>query len=380
MKKSLLMWLHSAVFAILFCSSFNAVAETVSATTGEGIIQMSELDLTPITYFDDQGLTGVRANRDTYGDPIVLKGVTYESGVGTHANSKAVIKLNGATKFYAVAGVGDSADLIDGEGEVDHVVTLYQGSLEGATEVSNVHLTRKDDNVEVIDLDVAGYDYMVLNFQAGVNTWSDHCVWADARFEYSGKAPQTCSASDMFETGIVELPEAGPNGEQIVPLSSLEGFEYIENGWGTLKKNRSIDGNTLTIKGVRYASGIGAHASGKMVVQLNGTALRFHAVLGIDDETAGKGNCVYTVTLRKLNGEETVVSSGTLKGDESADAVTIDIDNLPEYRYLIIDFPEGAGGNEYDHVDIANAYFEWKYVNSSLPEFVSADVLETGLN
>ena len=359
----------------------SASAETVAPTEGEGIVQMSALDLSKITYFNDNGQTAVRANRNTYGDgAIVLKGTTYESGVGTHADSKAVIKLNGATKFYVIAGVGDSADLIDGEGEVDHVVTLYQGSREGATEVSRVHLTRKDDAVAEIDLDVEGYDYLVLHFQAGANTWSDHCVWADARFEYSGEAPETCTEADMYAAAIIELPAVGANGEQIVPLSSLEGFDYIENGWGTLQKDRSIDGNTLTVKGVRYASGIGAHAPGKMVVSLNGTALRFHAVLGIDDETEGRGNCNYSVTLRKLNGEETVVQSGTLSGAASAEAVSVDIDNLPDYRYLIIDFPEGADGNGSDHVDIANAYFEWEYHNSSLPEFVSTDVLETGLN
>lgn len=352
----------------------------LSANAQTSTIALSELDLSVISCFNDNGRTAARANQDTYGGPLILKGITYQSGVGTHAESKAVIKLNGATKFHAIAGVGDSAELKEGEGIVNHVITLYQDSRQGATQVSNVNLTRKDDAVDVIDLDVAGYDYLVLHFQPGANTYSDHCVWADAQFEYSGTAPETCSEADMFAGAIVELPTEGPNGEEIVPLSSLSGFEYIENGWGTLKKDKSIDNNTLAIKGVRYASGIGAHAPGKMVVQLNGTALRFHAVLGIDDETNGQGDCAYSVTLRKLNGEETIVSSGTLNGAASAQPVTIDIDNLPEYRYLIIDFPVGAGGDSYDHVDIANAYFEWTYVNSSLPEFVSTNVLETGLS
>lgn len=372
-------FIKALCFAMLI-SGLNVYAENIPATTGNGIIQMSELDLSKITFFNDDGRTAVRANKDTYGGTLSLKGNTYESGVGTHADSKAVIKLNGATKFHAIAGVGDSADLIDGEGEVDHVITLYSGSINGATQVSSTFLTRKDDTVDVIDLDVAGYDYLVLHFQYGENTWSDHCVWADARFEYSGEAPATCTESDMYAAGTIELPASGPNGEEIIPLSSLNGFEYIENGWGTLQKDKSIDGNTLTVKGLRYASGIGAHASGKMVIQLNGTALSFHAVLGIDDETGGEGNCNYSVKLRKLNGEESVVSSGSISGNPAEKAVNIDIENLPDYRYLIIEFPEGADGDSYDHVDIANAYFQWEYHNSSLPEFVSTKVLETGLD
>ncbi|MDE6119834.1 MAG: hypothetical protein K2F82_08210, partial [Muribaculaceae bacterium] len=58
-------------------------SETVAATTGPGIIQMSQLDLSPVTCFDDAGKTKVRSNLTTLGDPIVIKGVRYESGVGT---------------------------------------------------------------------------------------------------------------------------------------------------------------------------------------------------------------------------------------------------------------------------------------------------------
>ena len=99
---------------------------TVEATTGSGIVQMSELDLSNITFFEDDGKTGVRANLTTNtqsDDPIVLKGVRYMSGVGTHAPSKAVIKINGATTFHAVLGVDDDADLKAEHGIVDYTVT-----------------------------------------------------------------------------------------------------------------------------------------------------------------------------------------------------------------------------------------------------------------
>ena len=62
---------------------------------------------------------------------------------------------------------------------------------------------------------------------------------------------------------------------------------------------------------------------------------------------------VIFVRSMELRGMITEVASGEIKYLDTK-AVTIDIDNLSDYKYLILDFPEGAqNGN--DHVDIANA-------------------------
>ena len=173
---------------------------TVEATTGSGIVQMSELDLSNITFFEDDGKTGVRANLTTNtqsDDPIVLKGVRYMSGVGTHAPSKAVIKINGATTFHAVLGVDDDADLKAEHGIVDYTVTLYKDK--AASVVATGTLTRSSgaDGVKVLDTNIAGYDYLVLEYDDGAQPWADHCVWADARFNYTGSKPVTVTESDM---------------------------------------------------------------------------------------------------------------------------------------------------------------------------------------
>ncbi len=183
-------------------------------------------------------------------------------------------------------------------------------------------------------------------------------------------------AADTTDATVVYLPESGPAGEEIVPLSSLD-ITKITNGWGTVKANKSIDGNALKMKGVTYMSGVGAHATAKVNVKLNGAVTAFHAIIGIDDETKAQsqnnptqGICDYIVTLVKQNGEETEVCSGTIRYLDAA-PVAIDItENLRDYKYLILEFPEGAqNGN--DHVDIANAYFEYVEQNSTKPILVS---------
>jgi alpha-galactosidase len=348
---------------------------------------MSELDLTPITCFDDAGKTAVRANQTTLGAPIVLKSVLYESGVGTHAPSKAVIELNGATSFHAIMGVNDDADNKTDHGIVDYTIQLVKDKV--YTTVASGTLTRADDTVYTADITTTGYDYLVLEYATGAQAWADHCVWADARFTFTGEKPVTVSESDMYvstdDPNVVSLPTSGQNGEEIVPLSSLE-IAKSDCGWGTIQANKSIDGNAIKLKGKTYLSGVGTHGPSCIVVKLNGAVNNFHTSLGIDDEVlsyaqsqSSQGRIEYSIVLRKEDGSEKVVSSGECNAVDS-DVITVDVD-CQGYKYLVLTTTNGSDGqNGNDHVDWANAYFEYKEQNSTRPEIVESSVLESALN
>lgn len=376
------------LLAVAFPGSFSVSAETVPATTGDGIVQMSELDLSNITCYNGSGIA-VRANKSTQGNPITMKGIVYESGVGTHAPSKAVVDLKGATEFYCLLGLDDEAKTTpDGAGVVDYTVTLYKDK-EPEVRLNGTAKRTDAEPVTVSLSDLADYDYMVLDIATGTYSWDDHVDFADARFVYSGEEPVIITEKNMYpdpnKPAIIELPAAGANGEEIIPLSSLD-ISLCTNGWGTIKANKSIDGNTLTIKGQEYASGIGMHATGKVCVKLNGAVTAFHAVLGIDDEVAdgktysnGEARCYYKVVLIKQNGEERVISNGEISHADGTIAVVDIVDGLSDYKYLVLDFDEGSG-NGSDHVDVANAYFEYVEQNSTRPEMVNEKVLATGLD
>lgn len=178
-----------------------------------------------------------------------------------------------------------------------------------------------------------------------------------------------------YDPTIVNLPKRGANGAEIIPLSSME-IEKITIGWGTIKANKSIENAPLKLKGITYTSGVGAHASAKLNVKLNDAVTKFHCVLGIDDEvipgcgtSTTNGVCDYTVKLVRNDGSENVVSSGVIRNNQ--EPVVIDIDGLQTYKYLVIDVPEGTGGDSYDHVDFANAYFEYIEQNSTRPIIVT---------
>lgn len=366
-----------------------ATAETVAPTTGTGIVQLSDLQgYENITCLNGQT---VRLNRSTDNNPITIDGTVYESGIGSHAPSVTVIALNGATAFHAVLGVDDEARSdMDNHGVVDYTVTAYgESESSAATTIASGTLNRQQTPHHfVLDMpDLSGFRYLKIDFAAGSANWADHVDIADGRFNYSGKLPEIISEEDMYAENRVihDLPtEPSIEGARIVPLSSLD-LSLITNGWGTIRPNRSIDNNPITMKGERYTSGVGLHADALMVVQLNGSTPRFHASLGIDDEVKSEAtgkpavsDVDYKVILRRQGGAENVVMKGSLHYDD-AEVVNIDLDNLTEYKYLIIELDD-RGVDASDHVDLGNAYFEFLYQNSNPPEIVPESVLHTGLD
>lgn len=367
--------------AITFISI--SVASASMMTAEADVVRLSDLDLSKITCFEDGGKCSVGKNVSTTGHSLSIAGVSYDNGIGVHAPSKTIVQLNGATSFQGLIGVDDEADDKPDHGIIDYTVSLYKDKKAEVRYSGTASRMEAARNIDVTDL--AGYDYLEINITNGAQAWADHTDVVNASFTYNGEAPATVTEDEMYpdpnKPAIVQLPAEGPDGEEIIPLSSLD-LSLCTNGWGAIKVDKSIDGNVLTVKGQKYASGVGMHASGKVVVKLNGAVTAFHAILGIDDEVGSKargGRCNYSVVLRKQNAEELVVSAGELIQSEGAIAVIDITENLSDYKYLILEFDEGDG-NENDHVDIVNAYFEYVEQNSTRPEMVNENVLAAGIN
>lgn len=184
------------------------------------------------------------------------------------------------------------------------------------------------------------------------------------------------TATPAASSSVINLPEAGPNGEEIIPLSSLD-LSNVTVGWGTLKANRSIDGKRLTLKGNRYSSGVGVHANSRMVVKLNGSVTKFYAICGIDDEVNQNGDVTWRVTLLGEGGSSEVVAEGNaLRTDDEATELDID---LAGWKFLVLDVDKN-GVDSYDHFDWANAYFEYVEQNSTPPVTVPVSTIDAGLD
>lgn len=348
--------------------------------TGNDVCLLSSLDLTTVTYFNDDNKNKVYADKATFGTPLIIAGNTYTTGVGTHAPSKFVVKVNGAKSFHAIFGIDAAAPNQAKHGIVDYTVTTYNSSKQ-ATTVKSGTINVNDATGTTIDVDLTGAVYLILNFDKGEEAWGDHVDLGDAYFKYAGTAPQLINESDMWQEGsnVVTIPDA-PLGQEYIRLSSLE-IEKTKCGWEnhTPKKDKSIDGNNITIGGKVYESGVGTHGPSQIIIKLNGSVTDFYTVLGVDDEVKEAGNFDYHVYVKAEGGATEDVAKGTINRF-SNQSVDIHADNLSGWKYLYLETSNGNDGtNTCDHVDWANAYLVFQDQNSTRPCIVSAEELTTKL-
>ena len=348
--------------------------------TGNDVCLLSSLDLTTVTYFNDDNKNKVYADKATFGTPLIIAGNTYTTGVGTHAPSKFVVKVNGAKSFHAIFGIDAAAPNQAKHGIVDYTVTTYNSSKQ-ATTVKSGTITVNDAAGTTIDVDLTGAVYLILNFDKGEEAWGDHVDLGDAYFKYAGTAPQLINESDMWQEGsnVVTIPDA-PLGQEYIRLSSLE-IEKTKCGWENHqpKKDKSVDGNNITIGGKVYESGVGTHGPSQIIIKLNGSVTDFYTVLGVDDEVKEAGNFDYHVYVKAEGGATEDVAKGTINRF-SNQSVDIHADNLSGWKYLYLETSNGNDGtNTCDHVDWANAYLVFQDQNSTRPCIVSAEELTTKL-
>lgn len=178
----------------------------------------------------------------------------------------------------------------------------------------------------------------------------------------------------------VELP-AAPEGFEHIPLSSLE-IDRATSASDRPQADRNISGRPMMLKGKYYKSGVGVTPVSVIAVKLNGSVSRFYTLLGIDDaarrhRAPKRGICDYRVYLQDEKGEQLLVDEGTISARDE-EPVEIDIDYLDGWKYLVLETTDGADSTNFaDYVDWANAYFVYREQNSTRPQVVAPEVLNS---
>ncbi len=182
---------------------------------------------------------------------------------------------------------------------------------------------------------------------------------------------------------VTVTPPESNEDTDIALLGDME-VEKTICGWSGHQNtaNKTIDNNPITLRDTVYTSGVCTHATSQIIVKLNG-ATRFVCRLGIDDEVINKaqndsreGRAGYKIMLRGEDNNTVVVAEGNISAlDESS--VPIDI-NTNGWKYLILE-NEAGDHNWSDHVDWANAYFEYYARAATAPYIVSTEEIASKL-
>lgn len=144
---------------------------------------------------------------------------------------------------------------------------------------------------------------------------------------------------------------------QTVWLDQLD-LSTATQGFGVPKKNKSVDGRTITIAGKTFERGFGTHAESSLLIQLDGKASLFTAQVGIDDEIKGQQPAVEFIV---YGDKQKLWSSGIMKYGDTAKRCSVQLTGVQKLELVVTD---GGNGNYYDHADWADAKFETKGVKS----------------
>jgi alpha-galactosidase len=124
-------------------------------------------------------------------------------------------------------------------------------------------------------------------------------------------------------------------------------------GWGEPQKNKSVDGNPLTIGGQPFKRGFGTHAESTLHINLGGGAQKFTASVGVDDDA--NGNAASSVEFFVIGDGKTLWSSGVLCAGTAAKTCDVDLTGVKD---LVLKVGDAGDGIDFDHADWADAKFE----------------------
>jgi alpha-galactosidase len=138
---------------------------------------------------------------------------------------------------------------------------------------------------------------------------------------------------------------------QTVWLDELD-LSAMEIGWGTPHSKKSVEGNPLSVGGRKFDRGVGTHAVSAYLLNLDGKAKRFSAMVGVDDEVdTSKASIEFSV----LGDGKLLWQSGVMKWRDSPKSVEIDAANIKALGLLVTDAGDGIG---WDHADWCDARLE----------------------
>ena len=135
--------------------------------------------------------------------------------------------------------------------------------------------------------------------------------------------------------------------QETVWLETLD-LARVQQEWGQARAARSVDNHPLKLGGTEHAHGVGTHAGSDFVIDLKGSATKFAARVGVDDEVGSRGSVVFEVWVDGKRAAATAV----LRGGATPAALAVDLTGA---RQLVLSVTDAGDDIHYDHADWVDA-------------------------
>ena len=186
-----------------------------------------------------------------------------------------------------------------------------------------------------------------IHMSDGSSIWARVLKLADDRLELR------LSENIQMQVPWPSVTKLEVRSDRMVFLSDLEPSQVVQRAVATYpwpwQADKSVFGNALKLRGKTYEKGLGTHAESQLEFQTRDKFDTFAAVIGIDDETHGKGDCVFLVL-----GDGKELFKQRIKGKDKAVEVRVSIKGVSSVRLIV---QPGADWDFGDHADWCDARF-----------------------
>ncbi len=127
----------------------------------------------------------------------------------------------------------------------------------------------------------------------------------------------------------------------------------MQQDWSRPAKDLAVEKHPLSIGGQAFSHGIGSHASSALHIDLGGTAEKFSAMVGVDDEVKHDAKAVnFPVEFTVFGDNKVLFSSGPMHISDHAKAVNVDLHGV---KHLVLALSPLGEGITFCHGDWAEA-------------------------
>lgn len=140
-------------------------------------------------------------------------------------------------------------------------------------------------------------------------------------------------------------PTSPPSGGSSTYLSDLN-WTSATTGFGSIQKDKSVNGNSLSLRGTTYPKGLGVHAVSEIHYNLNGAYSTLTGDVGVDDESGGAGSVQFQV----YGDGVLLFDSGVVHGGDTVQHINVSVSGVQDLKLYVGD---GGDGINSDHADWA---------------------------
>jgi hypothetical protein len=304
---------------------------------GDNDLKLKHTGTTASALTNNSGTT-VNWEAQFYGTPATIT----VNGVAQKPQTKS---LYGQTVSYVTVPVAAGASVTANTGATAGDTTSPSAPTGLTTSNVTSHSVDLKWTASTDDTGVTGYQVYQGSKLVGTSTGTG--------FTATGLAPSTPYSFTVKAIDAARNPSAASAAVSVTTGKATDLSDLTWSGatsdFGTVHKDRSVEGNPIRLNGKAYAKGIGTHANSAVTYALNGAYERFRSDVGVDDEVTSNATVRFEVW---GDGTKLYESPAVLTPTSPAQLADVSVKGVKTLTLKAVDAGDGINS---DHADWADA-------------------------